>query len=247
MYAISTAAFISVLALASTLAQAMPQDITVVVPAVPSPSPDFSPPSHKAAPCTDTYTVPQAEPCDALVAKLGLSQADILSLNSSYTKDVCVIKLDEKKFLPNFKSNVIDIARDAHSEFDYPEDRLFRLGAILSAAKIRKPNDQDHNGDPVRYVIRQGLTGLTTRTTVGRLTGFESHERHYSSTRSTGVGDSGGLIASSLVEFPQFPGANLYFDIPENEAFVRRSSSRIVLFYDCSPLPHPPRSLNPYR
>ncbi|KAH8977045.1 hypothetical protein EDB92DRAFT_2109063 [Lactarius akahatsu] len=138
-----------------------------------------------------------------------------------YTKDVCVIKLDEKKFLPNFKSNVIDIvtftvvwhvkgpwevtqkgnARDAHSEFDYPEDRLFGLGAILSAAKIRKPNDQDHNGDPVRYVIRQGLTGLTTRTTVGRLTGFESHERHYSSTRSTGVGDSGGLIASSLVEF----------------------------------------------
>ncbi|KAH8977044.1 hypothetical protein EDB92DRAFT_887714 [Lactarius akahatsu] len=87
MYAISTAAFISVLALASTLAQAMPQDITVVVPAVPSPSPDFSPPSHEAAPCTDTYTVPQAEPCDALVAKLGLSQADILSLNSRLSCD----------------------------------------------------------------------------------------------------------------------------------------------------------------
>jgi hypothetical protein len=26
-----------------------------------------------------------------------------------YTKDVCVIRLDEKKFLPNFKGNVIDL------------------------------------------------------------------------------------------------------------------------------------------
>ncbi|KAH8987243.1 hypothetical protein EDB92DRAFT_1948602 [Lactarius akahatsu] len=33
------------------------------------------------------YTVPQAEPCDTLVAKLGLSQADILSLNSGLSCD----------------------------------------------------------------------------------------------------------------------------------------------------------------
>jgi hypothetical protein len=26
-----------------------------------------------------------------------------------YTKDVCVIKLDKKKFWPNFKGNVIDL------------------------------------------------------------------------------------------------------------------------------------------
>ncbi|KAH9020699.1 hypothetical protein EDB84DRAFT_561652 [Lactarius hengduanensis] len=37
--------------------------------------------------CTQTYTIPQAEPCDTLVAKLGLSQADILSLNSGISCD----------------------------------------------------------------------------------------------------------------------------------------------------------------
>ncbi|KAH9034065.1 hypothetical protein EDB85DRAFT_1032548 [Lactarius pseudohatsudake] len=73
MHPISTAAFISVLALASTLAQAMPEGA-----AEPSPSP---------VPCTDTYTVLQAEACDTLVAKLGLSQADIMSLNSGISCD----------------------------------------------------------------------------------------------------------------------------------------------------------------
>jgi hypothetical protein len=151
---------------------------------------------------------------------------------------------------------------DAQSEFDYPEDRLFTLGAVLSAAKIREPNSQDHNGGPVRLVIKRGLT---TRTTIGRLTGFKSHERRYSTLgyldsvevaiypydNDSGPfsrdGDSGALIVGSLAEFvalltggtgptdssdttygtpmywlwndvvkPQFPGANLYFDIPEN-------------------------------
>ncbi|KAF8273832.1 hypothetical protein EI94DRAFT_1769038 [Lactarius quietus] len=192
-----------------------------------------------------------------------------------YTKDVCVIRLNEKKFLPNFKGNVIDLGpeiepgkfmsqmnprNNVQSEFDYPEDRLFRLGAILSATKICEPNNQDHNGDPVRYVIRRGLT---THTTIGRLAGFESHVRRYfvlgnvdsvevaiypynntSGPFSRG-GDSGALIAGSLAEFvalltggtgptdssditygspmywlwndvvkPQFPGAELFFDIP---------------------------------
>ncbi|KAG5725461.1 hypothetical protein E4T56_gene15666 [Termitomyces sp. T112] len=78
-----------------------------------------------------------------------------------YTKDVCDIRLNKKKFLPNFKGNVIDLGSeiecgdfmirmcprdDAQSEFDYPEDRLLRLGAILSAAKMREPNSQDHKG-----------------------------------------------------------------------------------------------------
>ena len=27
----------------------------------------------------------------------------------NYTKDVCVVKLDEKKFLPNFRGNVLDL------------------------------------------------------------------------------------------------------------------------------------------
>ncbi|KAH9038450.1 hypothetical protein EDB84DRAFT_1560372 [Lactarius hengduanensis] len=38
--------------------------------------------SDKAVPCTETYTVPNAAPCDTLGAELGLSKADIMSLNS---------------------------------------------------------------------------------------------------------------------------------------------------------------------
>ncbi|KAH9044984.1 hypothetical protein EDB83DRAFT_2523629 [Lactarius deliciosus] len=89
MHTISTAAFVSVLALLSTLAQAMPQAVPKVASAPqPSPSPSPAPSSSdKAVPCTNTYTVPQAEPCDTLVAKLGMSQADILSLNSGLSCD----------------------------------------------------------------------------------------------------------------------------------------------------------------
>ncbi|KAH0588819.1 hypothetical protein H2248_004619 [Termitomyces sp. 'cryptogamus'] len=191
-----------------------------------------------------------------------------------YTKDVCDIRLNKKKFLPNFKGNVIDLGSeiecgdfmirmcprdDAQSEFDYPEDRLLRLGAILSVVKMREPNSQDHKGDTVRYVIKRGLT---TRTTIGRLNGFESYQRRYSvhgnldsvevpiypydnnSGPFSKGGDSGSPIVDSLAEFvalltgstessditygtpmywpwndvikPQFPGANFYFDIPDN-------------------------------
>ena len=66
---------------------------------------------------------------------------------------------------------------DVPSEFDYPEDRLYQLKVILAAAKIREPNSQDNKGDPTRFVIKRGLTTLTT---VGRLNGFESHMRRYS-------------------------------------------------------------------
>ena len=65
---------------------------------------------------------------------------------------------------------------DAPSEFDYPDDRLYRLQRILTAAQIKQPNSQDLKGDPVRYVIKNGHT---TGTTIGRLNGFESHVRHY--------------------------------------------------------------------
>jgi len=56
---------------------------------------------------------------------------------------------------------------DAPSEFDYPEDRLLKLRGILSA---------DFKGDSVRRVIKHGLTTLTT---IGNLSGFESHVRRY--------------------------------------------------------------------
>ena len=105
---------------------------------------------------------------------------------------------------------------DAPSEFDYPEDRLFKLRDILTAAQISKPNSQDLKGDPVRFVIKRGHT---TFTTIGRLSGFESHLRRYSlvgtfdsveaavypydsdSGPFSRGGDSGALIAGPEAEF----------------------------------------------
>ncbi|KAI9430811.1 hypothetical protein H4582DRAFT_1350092 [Lactarius indigo] len=88
MRTISTATFVSVLILASTLAFALPQAKPATGPAPKqSPAPSNPSSSDKAAPCTDTYTLPQAEPCDTLVTELGLSKADILSLNSGLSCD----------------------------------------------------------------------------------------------------------------------------------------------------------------
>ena len=65
---------------------------------------------------------------------------------------------------------------NAPSDFDYPAERLLKLRGILSAEEIRKPNNKDHKNEPMQYVIKRGLTTLTT---IGCLTGFESHLRRY--------------------------------------------------------------------
>ncbi|KAH9945505.1 uncharacterized protein BXZ73DRAFT_96322 [Epithele typhae] len=100
--------------------------------------------------------------------------------------------LNKRKFMPNLRGNAIDLGTeiesgkfmsllcpryDAPSEFDYPEDRLYLIQTILAAAQTREPDSQDIKGDPTRFVIKRGQT---TRTTVGRLNGFESRERRYS-------------------------------------------------------------------
>ena len=105
---------------------------------------------------------------------------------------------------------------DVPSEFVYPWDRLFRLRDILSADEICAPNSQDHNGEPVRFVIKRALTTLTT---VGRMTPFESHQRRYTflgnldsievpifpydndSGPFSRPGDSGAVIASADAKF----------------------------------------------
>ncbi|KAM5542184.1 hypothetical protein V8D89_004057 [Ganoderma adspersum] len=82
-----------------------------------------------------------------------------------YTEDVCVVKLNEKKFSRNFRGNVLDLGPEIDagklmhsmhprpgvpSDFDYPVDRLLELRGLLSAAEMREPSNQDRNGDPVR-------------------------------------------------------------------------------------------------
>ncbi|KAI0279223.1 hypothetical protein BGY98DRAFT_1096302 [Russula aff. rugulosa BPL654] len=128
-----------------------------------------------------------------------------------YTLDVCVIKLDESRFNPNFKGNVVDLGPeidsgtfmskmyphdDAQSEFDYPAHRLFKLTQIMPTAQVKAPNNLDLNGNPVRYVIKRGHT---TFTTIGRLSGFESHKRHYG---LVGTFDSIDTVASPTTITP---------------------------------------------
>jgi hypothetical protein len=102
------------------------------------------------------------------------------------------------------------------SDFHYPLERLLELRGILSAEEMHTPNNKDCNGDPVRYVIKRGLTTLTT---IGCLTGFESHVRRYFTLGSSDSveaavfpygndsgpfsrgGDSGSIIVDPLGKF----------------------------------------------
>ena len=64
------------------------------------------------------------------------------------------------------------------SDYEYPFDHLLKLQGILStdSEEIYTPNNKDRRGTPVKYVIKHGLTTLTT---IGCLSGFESHVRRY--------------------------------------------------------------------
>ena len=72
--------------------------------------------------------------------------------------------------------SLINPRTNAQSDFVYPADRLLRLRGILSAEEIRTSNMKTYTGEPVRYVTKRGHATLTT---IGRLTGFESHVRRY--------------------------------------------------------------------
>jgi len=68
---------------------------------------------------------------------------------------------------------------DMRSNFTYPPDRLLKLRGIMSAEEIRAPTSTDPDDPTVdhpRYVLKRGIA---TRTTIGRLSGFESHIRRY--------------------------------------------------------------------
>ncbi|KAH9038443.1 hypothetical protein EDB84DRAFT_1577405 [Lactarius hengduanensis] len=180
MHAISTAAFVSVLALVSTLVQAMPQAIQKPAPTPqpsPSPSPSPSPApssSDKAVPCTNTYTVPQAEPCDTLVAKLGLSQADILSLNSGLSCDgtipagkVLCIKQPQSDLAPACKTKATATGKTC-------DDLASKFG--LTPKKFAEYND-DVNSDCTNLVPGQSPSINTQEPQIQSVNGDEIFSR----------------------------------------------------------------------
>ncbi|KAJ7194679.1 hypothetical protein GGX14DRAFT_678224 [Mycena pura] len=108
-----------------------------------------------------------------------------------FTKDICVVKLDKAKFLPNFRGNVIDLGTeiepgdfirklhprtDAEPGFEYPAERLLELRDILTEGSMLHPNTKNHDGEHCLYVIKRSLTTLTT---IGHATGSYSCVREY--------------------------------------------------------------------
>ncbi|KAI0316724.1 hypothetical protein OF83DRAFT_1292608 [Amylostereum chailletii] len=118
-----------------------------------------------------------------------------------YTRDLCAIKLDKKKFKnfimflasetsltkplrfptgpeisrERFKALMYDKI-DVPSEFHYPLEGLIPLRGMLPAADINSPNSKNLEGELIRRVIKRGSTTLTT---VGTLSKFTSHVRKY--------------------------------------------------------------------
>ncbi|KIO04556.1 hypothetical protein M404DRAFT_15448 [Pisolithus tinctorius Marx 270] len=146
--------------------------------------------------------------------------------------DACVVKIYKPKFLSNFRGNVIDSGTEiegakfvnkmyprthAQSGFKYPAERLLVLTDILAEDCMRHPETKDHDGENCLYVIKRGLTTLTT---IGRATGRLSYVREYLSNQThrdsiewailpydsesgafSKSGDSGSMIACGSGEF----------------------------------------------
>ncbi|KAH7890436.1 hypothetical protein F5I97DRAFT_1922768 [Phlebopus sp. FC_14] len=108
-------------------------------------------------------------------------------------------------------------ASDLTSGSNYPDERLLEPGGILAEDRMRHPDTKDHDGENCLYVIKRGLTTLTT---IGHATGFFSHAREYFANQThrdsiewailpydndSGAfskgGDSGSMIASGIGEF----------------------------------------------
>ncbi|KAJ3714729.1 hypothetical protein C8R42DRAFT_682127 [Lentinula raphanica] len=147
-----------------------------------------------------------------------------------YTRDLCVIELDKKKFR-SLIGNVLSLGPemsesklksliyervDVPSDFKYPDNGLLVLQGMLTANQVNNPTTRNLEGNHLRRVLKRGFT---TNTTVGTLTQFKSFVRQYfpmgnkeslevailSHERDSGTfskgGDSGSLIVSTLGEF----------------------------------------------
>ncbi|TCD62538.1 hypothetical protein EIP91_006765 [Steccherinum ochraceum] len=143
-----------------------------------------------------------------------------------YTKNICVIKLDRKKFTPEHMGNVLEFGSEwdvskyfslyrgmqHHVPFEHngiSGPHQIPLRGVLSAADVRKPASKDLSAELMHYVLKHGPT---TRTTAACLSGFESHVRKYS---AAGYCDS--------IEMPMFH----YND--ESGPFARKGDSGSVV------------------
>ncbi|KAH8980960.1 hypothetical protein EDB86DRAFT_3087553 [Lactarius hatsudake] len=88
-----------------------------------------------------------------------------------YTRDLCVIKFDKKKFR-KFRGNVLSLGPEISStKFKaLMHDRI----DVPSELNINNPNGKNLEGERIRRVIKRGFT---TGTTIGTLSGFMSHVR----------------------------------------------------------------------
>ncbi|KAL1761683.1 hypothetical protein FB107DRAFT_285953 [Schizophyllum commune] len=157
------------------------------------------------------------KPEDRVIGHVVWAPAIARGLHSSYTTDICVIKIKKRKF-KNFRGNVLSLGREIalrefimrmkasiSARFTYPENGLLPLHGILPVADIANPKRA-----PCRVIKR----GLATQTTIGTLSAFLATVRHYSLSGTfdtdelailsdseasfSRVGDSGSVIVDGL-------------------------------------------------
>ena len=122
--------------------------------------------------------------------------------------------------IPGPEISPADTKKLMHKRFDAPHgflyrpEGLFELRGNLTQEEIHTPNNKTPRGNPIRLIIRRGLT----HTTVGGLSGFLSHVRRYSPTGNIDSvevaihphngcgpffrgGDSGSVVVDALSRF----------------------------------------------
>src|ERR1700733_842654 len=83
------------------------------------------------------------------------------------------------------------------ADYEYPEDGLLQAFGVIQADEIHNPKQLDVNGEQCLLVVKNGLT---TGTTIGRVTGMESF------TRTLGFSEYG--IKETSMEIAVLPYGN---------------------------------------
>jgi len=65
---------------------------------------------------------------------------------------------------------------ESQANYEYPEDGLLQAYGVVQPEEIRNPGQHDANGEECLLVVKHGLT---TGTTIGRMTGMESFTRNF--------------------------------------------------------------------